>query len=73
MQLKRDIKKTLCHGDFLLQSVEPLVLGNLDQGEGGGGKDEAEERGQWSGKLDFLLSCLGYAVGKILHLANSNG
>ena len=29
------------------------------------GQEEAE-RGQWSGKLDFLLSCLGYAVGKNL-------
>ncbi|XP_013416294.1 sodium- and chloride-dependent neutral and basic amino acid transporter B(0+)-like, partial [Lingula anatina] len=26
-------------------------------------KDENEERGNWSGKADFLLACLGYAVG----------
>ena len=27
--------------------------------------EEIEERGKWSGKLDFILSCLGYAVGKL--------
>lgn len=27
---------------------------------------EVEDRGQWTGKLDFVLSCLGFAVGKTL-------
>jgi len=30
---------------------------------GGSATPEIAERGNWTGKLDFLLSCLGYAVG----------
>lgn len=25
--------------------------------------DAKQERGQWSGKADFLLSCIGYSIG----------
>ena len=36
-----------------------------DGGEGGGGAVAAEggEREEWSGKLDFMLSVVGYAIG----------
>lgn len=27
------------------------------------GDEEVEERGNWSGKCDFFMSCLSYAVG----------
>jgi len=34
-----------------------------DEGKIGGGNGDVMEREQWSGKLDFLLSVVGYAIG----------
>ncbi|XP_022079492.1 sodium- and chloride-dependent glycine transporter 1-like [Acanthaster planci] len=41
-------------------------------------QDDSEGRGKWSGKLDFVLSSMGYAIGlgnvwRFPHLAYSNG
>ena len=37
--------------------IEAPVAGYVDE------DDENKVRGNWSGKLDFILSCLSYAVG----------
>uniref|UniRef100_A0A6I8P403 Transporter n=1 Tax=Ornithorhynchus anatinus TaxID=9258 RepID=A0A6I8P403_ORNAN len=50
--------------DHLREPVTPdLLMTPSDQGDGDLEMDYSADRGNWTGKLDFLLSCIGYCVG----------
>lgn len=57
----------LLHLCFVLSSWQPvtpdLLMTPSDQGDVDLDVDFAADRGNWTGKLDFLLSCIGYCVG----------
>lgn len=49
---------------FYRQPITPdLLMTPSDQGDVDLDVDFAADRGNWTGKLDFLLSCIGYCVG----------
>lgn len=49
---------------FYWQPITPdLLMTPSDQGDVDLDVDFAADRGNWTGKLDFLLSCIGYCVG----------
>ncbi|XP_013926561.1 PREDICTED: sodium-dependent proline transporter-like, partial [Thamnophis sirtalis] len=43
--------------------IPDLLMTPSDQGDGDLETEYPEDRGNWTGKLDFLLSCIGYCVG----------
>uniref|UniRef100_A0A8D2JBU4 Transporter n=1 Tax=Varanus komodoensis TaxID=61221 RepID=A0A8D2JBU4_VARKO len=54
--------------EHLLKAHLPTIIPDLlmtpsDQGNGDLEIEYPEDRGNWTGKLDFLLSCIGYCVG----------
>ncbi|XP_017731278.1 PREDICTED: sodium-dependent proline transporter isoform X4 [Rhinopithecus bieti] len=51
-------------GAHLRKPITPdLLMTPSDQGDVDLDVDFAADRGNWTGKLDFLLSCIGYCVG----------
>ncbi|NXJ16165.1 SC6A7 protein, partial [Odontophorus gujanensis] len=47
----------------LAQPVTPELLVSPSSQDGDLGSQCPEDRGNWTGRLDFLLSCIGYCVG----------
>uniref|UniRef100_A0ACB8EIX7 Sodium-dependent proline transporter n=1 Tax=Sphaerodactylus townsendi TaxID=933632 RepID=A0ACB8EIX7_9SAUR len=43
--------------------IPDLLMTPSDHGDGDLEMEHPEDRGNWTGKLDFLLSCIGYCVG----------
>lgn len=53
----------LSHPCFLTQPVTPELLVSPSSQDGDLCSECPEDRGNWTGRLDFLLSCIGYCVG----------